>query len=402
MARRSNGSQNLQRTDPTGIDPSAAFTMVLSVYVDGVASANQGLFALGNASTDTARGFNLITRTDGRLDFRFAGGVSADSSAGVITDDTWYRIAVTYDPADTNRIRVGVNGSQVRQNVGDAIADITTGDVIAFMTAGSAIADPVTGAVAGFAWLQGTVLSIADADTLAQDLCDALASYPTETQALYLFQNADPGEDISGVGNDLTNNSTTNETDPAWVPSSCAVGPSAAVTGTATSAMTEQDVRDGGKTIVLTLTDDTWVASGATFDAQRQAIIDGLDAATSPTNGWNNEVRDVMGVSSVVRTSGTVVTITLPATPDYQITATETITVTVPGAALTGGSPITATPTFTVVRGADDLVQPVGLTNSSGNPATSSGSMTSDAVGLTRLVATVGGVALAPIVITKR
>lgn len=179
--------------------------------------------------------------------------------------------------------------------------------------------------------------------------------------------------------------------------------PTAALTGTATGSINEQDVRDGGDTIILTLTGDTYVASGATFDAQRQAIIDGLDSAQSETDGWNATVRDVMAVTSVVRTSDTVVTVTLPATPDYQITATETITATIPGSALTGASPITAAPTFTVTRGADDLVQPVGTTNGSGVPSTSSGSLTSDAVGLTRLVATVDGVALNQVVvITKR
>lgn len=227
MARRSNGTQNLQRTNPTGIDLSGAFTMVLSVYVDSVSASNQGLFALGDPTQDTARGFNLMTRTDGRLDFRFIGGVSADSSAGVIVDGTWARITVAYNPAD--RVRVGVNGSLVRQTgPGDLIGALTTGDAIAFMAEGSFIAAPVTGAVAGFAWLQGVELSIADGDTAAQNLCDLIGDYgPSGTvtadalKALYLFQSADPGEDISGVGNDLTDNSTSSETDPAWVPSSC-------------------------------------------------------------------------------------------------------------------------------------------------------------------------------------
>ena len=66
------------------------------------------------------------------------------------------------------------------------------------------------------------------------------------------------------------------------------------------------------------------------------------------------------------------------------------------------GSVDTTAATLTVAEG-DDLVQPVGLTNGSGNPATSSGSLTSDLPGLTRLVATVGGVAIDQIiVITKR
>ena len=52
---------------------------------------------------------------------------------------------------------------------------------------------------------------------------------------------------------------------------------SVALTGTVTASITEADIVAGGNTIILTLTDDTWVSAGATFDAQRQAIIDGLD-----------------------------------------------------------------------------------------------------------------------------
>jgi hypothetical protein len=50
----------------------------------------------------------------------------------------------------------------------------------------------------------------------------------------------------------------------------------------------------------------------------------------------------------VVRTSDTVVTITLPAFGTYNITAGETITVTVPATAVTGDA-IVATPTFDIL-----------------------------------------------------
>ena len=103
----------------------------------------------------------------------------------------------------------------------------------------------------------------------------------------------------------------------------------------------------GGGTIVLTLTDDVWVLG--TFDAQRQAIIDGLDSDGVELLGWNNEVRDKLPVTAVVRTSATVVTITLDAQAAYDITASETVTVTVPAAALdTYGSEVVAIPTFTI------------------------------------------------------
>jgi len=55
----------------------------------------------------------------------------------------------------------------------------------------------------------------------------------------------------------------------------------------------------------------------------------------------------------VTRTSSTVVTVTLPAFAGYDVTADETITVTIPATAVASGSPIVATPTFDVVTGPD-------------------------------------------------
>lgn len=124
---------------------------------------------------------------------------------------------------------------------------------------------------------------------------------------------------------------------------------SAVVTGTATSAITEADVVAGAKTVIITLTGDTWVAAGASFDAQRQAVINGIDSAQAEGTGWDAVVKATQGVGGVVRTSNSVATITLDAFGTFDITAQETITVTVPSAALTGAGPaVVATPTFTV------------------------------------------------------
>ena len=123
----------------------------------------------------------------------------------------------------------------------------------------------------------------------------------------------------------------------------------AAITGTATASMTEADVVAGGKTIIITLTNDTWIAAGAaSFDLIRQDIINGIDSAQSELLGWDAVPKATQGVAGVVRTSDTVVTVTLDAFPTYDITAQETITVTVPGSAVVGGSPIVGSPTFTV------------------------------------------------------
>jgi len=121
-----------------------------------------------------------------------------------------------------------------------------------------------------------------------------------------------------------------------------------ALTGTVTASITEADIVTGGKTIILTVTGDTWVAAGATFDAQRQNIIDGIDSAQAEGTGWDTVVKATQGVSGVVRTSDTIVTITLDAFASYDITATETITATIPATALVGGNAIVATPTFDI------------------------------------------------------
>lgn len=120
-----------------------------------------------------------------------------------------------------------------------------------------------------------------------------------------------------------------------------------ALSGTITSAV-ESQIVTGGRTIILTLTGATWLAAGAAFNAQRQAIIDGLDSAQAEAAGWDAQVRPAMVVTNVVRTSASVVTITLPAVAGYVVTANETITATVPAPATTAQQAIVASPTATI------------------------------------------------------
>lgn len=137
------------------------------------------------------------------------------------------------------------------------------------------------------------------------------------------------------------------------------------LTGTMLDTVNEDDITTGGKTIIITLTGDTFKAAGTGpigSTADTQALIDGFDAASSPTNGWNNEVRDKALTSEVVRTSDTVATWTVAAQAGYDVSAQETITGTIPTDVLvTGAGAITATPTFTVDQVAGGLL----LTNRS-------------------------------------
>jgi hypothetical protein len=119
--------------------------------------------------------------------------------------------------------------------------------------------------------------------------------------------------------------------------------------GTSVPTQTEDEYTAGGETTTLELTGDTWVAAGSAFNAQRQAIINGFDSAQLELLGWNKEIRDKEVVTAVVRTSDTVVTITWTAAAAYDITATETITPTIPASALViSSSSVVSTPTFTV------------------------------------------------------
>ena len=135
---------------------------------------------------------------------------------------------------------------------------------------------------------------------------------------------------------------------------------SAVLSGTITTAL-ESDIVAGGKTIILTLTGDTWVASGATFNAQRQNIINGITSAQSETFGWNLVPKMLQSVSGVVRTSNTVVTVTLDAFPTYNVTSDETITATIPATAVTTNA-IVAIPSLTIQAGTPAFISQVAGT----------------------------------------
>lgn len=84
------------------------------------------------------------------------------------------------------------------------------------------------------------------------------------------------------------------------------------------------------------------------FTDARSAIATNLYSAQSEAAGWDAKVKVNIPVANVVRTSANVYTVTLQAQSDYDITAQETITATVPAAAVYNNTAITGSPTFTV------------------------------------------------------
>ena len=155
-----------------------------------------------------------------------------------------------------------------------------------------------------------------------------------------LAATEDPGAWINGTGSYSTTTIAITPGLPGGV---------ATLAGTVTDD-TEIDIRAGGSTIILTLLGATWAAAGATFEAQRQNIIDGLVSAQSEANAWNAVLRPAIPVTGVVRTSDTVVTITLPVEAGYSIVFDETITATIPASATDDLVAIVAEPTFSIIH----------------------------------------------------
>jgi hypothetical protein len=164
------------------------------------------------------------------------------------------------------------------------------------------------------------------------------------------------------LGAEATYDITANETITVTVPATAVTGvapitatptfdvtagtPAAALTGTLADNATEAQIVSGGETLVITLTNDTWDATIGDNNSKTTDLINGIDSGGVEGTGWDAVVKANMDFNDVTRTSDTVVTITLGAEATYDITANETITVTVPATAVTGVAPITATPTF--------------------------------------------------------
>lgn len=111
----------------------------------------------------------------------------------------------------------------------------------------------------------------------------------------------------------------------------------------------EEDIVTGGKTIILTLTDVTWAAAGAAFDAVRDDILSSITSNNSEATGWN-ALRGTIDVTSVARTSDTVVTITLPAIPTYSVEENETLTLRAPAIAISASNTLVAPETALIIR----------------------------------------------------
>jgi hypothetical protein len=348
--------------------------------------------------------FNVLNGgpTDNMADFQYGLLIGANNQRGTPTNFTdvdidEFRISNIARSADWIQAEVctaggvvGGTGPPEYPAVTSAVAEIAPNAVGAGSTGNAFTYDilPTVGASdtgvnqvvitapAGYASLNVTAVSLnAVAKTLncpspgagqycaaiaGQDITVTLGDQGGDGQVIQVIFDADaPGStgsaDFSATVDDTATSATAQATTAGNADGDGAdnnsqavtVNPAAALSGTVTDD-SETEIRTGGSTIIMTLTGETWVAAGAAFDAQRQNIIDGLDSAQAEAAGWDAVVKAGLAVTDVVRTSDTVVTVTLPAFGGYDITAAETITATIPATAVAGGSAIVASPTFDV------------------------------------------------------
>ncbi len=115
------------------------------------------------------------------------------------------------------------------------------------------------------------------------------------------------------------------------------------LTGTSIAGgMTEEMAVDGGETVIITLAGDTWALTLGANNAITTAFLAAITGDDAGSNGFDAEVALVHG--NLVRTSDTIVTLTLPAGASYSVAADETITVAPPASSVDDGiTPATAT-----------------------------------------------------------
>ena len=96
----------------------------------------------------------------------------------------------------------------------------------------------------------------------------------------------------------------------------------------------EASIRSGSATITLDLSEDSWYSGMGNDSYITEALVYGL----SGTSAWNTDVRPLILGSdrgaTYVDVSGSIVTITLPPVPGYEISANETVTITIPDTCL--------------------------------------------------------------------
>ena len=165
---------------------------------------------------------------------------------------------------------------------------------------------------------------------------------------------ADPGAPASLIIEDPDPPKKSPDPDPDPEPDIDTINPSATLEFTKVNS-SEADIVSGGAEIVITLKDDTWVTSVGVDNLRTQELIDGLNSTQAEDTGWNQIVKEGLNFNNVLRVSVSKVIINLPAFGSYNISAQETITLTIPSSAVKSKSEITAKTDFTITVSEVDL-----------------------------------------------
>jgi len=113
--------------------------------------------------------------------------------------------------------------------------------------------------------------------------------------------------------------------------------------------LTEFEIVSGGQSFTIELNRTTWAADVVSDAAKKAALIAGITGNLSEAGSWNSQVT----ITNVTRTSDTVVTIVLPASAGYDITARETVSAQIAATLTATAEIIYATPTIVI-----DIVTP--------------------------------------------
>ena len=102
--------------------------------------------------------------------------------------------------------------------------------------------------------------------------------------------------------------------------------------GTITGGLTEGDIRNQSYEITLGLSEDAWVTDLMSDPLKRRTLVENITASPAET-GWDELISDILGsddgLSNMSR-SGEVITITVPAVPDFNIIQDLSLSVVVP------------------------------------------------------------------------
>ena len=146
--------------------------------------------------------------------------------------------------------------------------------------------------------------------------------------------------------------------------------PAAVLTGSLSDDATEAEIVNGGETVIITLANDTWVATIGENNDITTNFIAGIDSNQDFDNfDWDSIVKGGLTYQNITRNDGTTVTVLLPAFNTYDIDSNETITITIPADSLTAGEVVVASPSFSIAaQGAAEST--TYWVSTTGNPAT--------------------------------